>query len=674
MILTCQNVSGAAAHTAEETTSPFPGSDAAAESAISQSLDTDHPEAAAKANDCEEYHRLTTTEHLSGNQASVQIGRSPAWFSINVPKWRREGAAAFLPKRRELGADRKLFLDLPDWFVPACKFFWLLTNHDHEGGSIPAAIRRSISLPVCAPAVMARLRRHLGVAEIPTCPAAIKDEIVAREKAGKDMLPESITKQIPSNKAVTRQYRNPKGASLDYVNAPGTAMWLTAPNGERVFIRPGMVVEGDDATINFPCVIPWEIGGCDCSEKFRVKVGRFQWLVFIDVGSRMVLGFSYTARPKSSYRAEDITSAMKGVVKQHGIPDFFRLERGSWESNLVKNAVKNMGSQLWTVFSPHSKPFIEGLFNSLWAKLSVWFPDSEVGRFRGENERASKLLTACQAGHQDPRKYFPPLQAVLEAFHAVIAEHNAHIIRSQNYGKWIPQDRWNAEMDLRKSEGREMRRLDPANDWMFTPFVREWSVRGNTVGGQVKIMDGMPSVPFQFSAPFLPRFAGVKVRAYFDPSEPRCAAKIALAQPYENLRVGSLLGDALQVNETTQYMRLVFGFGDDARDAGMRMKAQAQSALRREVRATVGRATPNPYRESEARDGVGRVTRISSTSSQVEGSASQECDGDNASIIRNLAGDFTARCSENPGVEDAAGLATTDPAETLQRERPELFV
>ncbi len=37
----------------------------------------------------------------------------PSWFSVNFPRWQRGGVAAFLPERRELGAGRRLFTDLP---------------------------------------------------------------------------------------------------------------------------------------------------------------------------------------------------------------------------------------------------------------------------------------------------------------------------------------------------------------------------------------------------------------------------------------------------------------------------------------------------------------------------------------------------------------------------------
>ena len=592
---------------------------------------------------CREWHRLKTEEHYSGNQAASALGKSPSWFAVNFPRWQREGAAAFLPERRELGAARKLFTDLPAWFLPVAKFYYLNTNLTSTRGSVPEAIRCAISMPVCPPAVQRRLIkvcinhgwRPINGEKLPKFPEHIKEEILSRAKGGKEMLPETLTRQITVSAPFVRHHRNPTDAALDYISAGGTQMWIThAETGEKIFIRGGDVVECDDATINFPVCVPWTMRGCPCSEKYEVKVGRFQWLVAIDVGSRRVLGFCYTARPKSSYRAEDVLSLMKVVCRQHGIPRIWRLEKGVWKSNLVINAVKTMGSGRISVHSPHAKPFIEGLFNKLWTKLSVWFPDASVGRFRGENEEANRLLTACQTGAKDPRKYFPMLAEVLEAFHAVIEEHNASLIDSENYGKWVPHDRWNAD-----SIARPLPALNPQTDWIFSPFVRTWTVAGNNVGGRVPLFPGH-SVPFQFSAPWLLHFHGAKVKCYFDPSEPRCFATIVLENAWGNHRAGEVLGSAPQTNATTAYIRLVMGWGDDSHETGRNALRQAHSALRRDVRGIsgprVGRDSveskhqgsteshPAVVSESEQRDGLGKVKKISVRTNPTE-TAGREC-------------------------------------------------
>ncbi len=567
-----------------------------------------HPlkEAHCLANLCQRWEELKTERHYSGNLAAKSLGKSPAWFSVNYPRWKREGLAAFVPKCREPGAGRQLFKDLPPWFMAVARFYYLNTNLTTARGSIPEAIRCVISLPACPNVLKVRLLRicqengHTG-AELPECPESLREAILARQKLGKPLLPASITAKIAAPETVIRQLRSPRNASLDFISASGTQMWIRdEQSGEKYFIRGGDMWEADDATINFPCVVPWPMRGCPCSEKFEVKVARFQWLVAMDVGSRKVVGYSYTARPKSSYRGEDILAMMRGCLRAHGIPRFWRLEKGAWASNLVANAVATLGSHRIEVHSPHAKPFIEGLFNKFWTKLSYRFPSAQVGRYLGDNQEAARLLTACQAGQRDPRHYFPPLADVLEAFDVVISEHNESPIRSANYGRWIPNERWAAD-----TAARPLRPLDRNHDWIFSPFVREWKVKGNSVSGRVPIMPGL-SVPYDFQAPELLPFHGAIIRAYFDPNEPRCAAKICLAESWPGHRAGDAICDAIQTNETTSYVRLVLGFGDDGTLNGLEQRRKAHAALRREVRAING----GGFKASEQRNGTGNAIKI----------------------------------------------------------------
>lgn len=538
---------------------------------------------------------------LSGNAAAAQLGRPASWFSQLGQKYAQDGFLALLPRRRECG--RKPEIEVPDWFITAARFFYLATNRTHNSGSVPEALRCAISLPECPPMLVERLKRKLIVDRLPECPDELRSLILGRERAGKPMLPERLMRAITVREATIRQHRNPTNAALDLLNAPGTMMWLLNERGEREFIRSGDVFEADDATINFPVCVPWTIGGCPCSDRYGVKVGRFQWLVSIDVGSRYVTGYSYTMRPRSSYRGEDVLALMRSIARRWGVPAHWRLEQGVWKSNLVVDAVKNMGAKLITVHSPHNKPFIEGLFNTLWTKLSVQMPDAQVGRYQGENEKANDLLTACQRGHRDPRRHIPLLADALGTFDRVIAEKHRTPVRSELYGSWVPEERWTEQL-----LARPMRGLDPETDWIFSPFVREWRVQGMCVGGRVPLFESL-SVPFDFTADFLPQYHGARVRCYFDPSEPRCFATLVLADDFGNQRAGQVLGRARQINDVASYARTVMGWGEDDRTAGLKARQQASAALRRENRTIlpngrIGTAT------SEERDGIAAVARI----------------------------------------------------------------
>jgi len=503
-------------------------------------------------------------------------------------------------------------LEYPFWFVPVARFFWLLINRTSESGSVPEAVRRTVSLPECPGHLRARLLKVVAAArlssgerpdadptQLPSCPAEIREEVVRRGRAGQPLVPERIARQIRSSGAAVVQQRSPRRADLDYFCSPGSMPWITdRATGQRRPIATGEVVEADDATINFPVCVPWELGGDPCSDRWGYKVGRFQWLVCLDARSRFVTAWSYVMRARSSYRAEDTLALMHAHCRAHGVPGFWRFEQGVWKSNLVRWAVERMGSELWTVYSPHQKPYIENLFNTLWTKLSVHFPESEVGRFMGENEEANRLLTACQRGAENPLNHFPTLEQALGAFTAVVAEKNQTPVQADT-GRWVPAELW--------SSATGARLLNPQTAWIFSPYAREWTVRGMLVGGRVRLFEDL-AVPFDFSAPWLAQWHGCKVRVHFDPSAPRCEGMVVLAEDARGAQAGTVLGAAEQINEIAGYARLVLGWGQDPSTAGRLARQRAAAALRREVRSVVpaGRGSA----ESLERDGINVITRV----------------------------------------------------------------
>src|SRR5581483_8651094 len=305
----------------------------------------------------------------------------------------------------------------------------------------------------------------------------------------------------PLTAAAMRMLRNPREAELHYLNAPGLQRLtqdLTVPGGLRL-IEAGEMMESDDGTPNIPLWIPFNRDGSDnkCIRNFKVLLARFQLLPVIDVGTGFLAYYMVTARPRSSYRAEDIGSLIHGVNRAHGIFQQCRFEGGAWQSNLVKHIVKTMGARMIHVHSPHNKPFIEIFFNILWTKLSVHFPGLDVGRFRGENRDANLLLAACQAGSKDPRKYFPSLDLFLQCVEAAVFEYNRTPLRTKYHNAWVPEERWHEE------KSRHLRKYDPATAWLYAPIIRQIKVQGSNVETRIPMFEGVPSVPFSFSAPEL---------------------------------------------------------------------------------------------------------------------------------------------------------------------------
>jgi hypothetical protein len=323
-------------------------------------------------------------ENLS-SRLSVSVSSVPLVVNSNLT------AADCAPQNHKAGRPAKFKFAPAEQTALSANL--LRTNRTESDGSVQEAVR------------IARRSGDLS-------PQLI-DEVNRREAAGLPLLPKSLHQQIALPPVAYHQHRNPTDADLDYLCAPGTMMWVEdeLTGGQRIPVRAGDILEADDATINFPVCVPWPIGGCKVSDRWGVKVGRFQWLVAIDVASRFIPGFSYTARPRGSYRAEDIVSLLLNLFRAHGVWRRCRFERGVFESDLVTSLLENLGIIHKPVWSPHQKPFIEGLFNTLWTKLSLM--PGQVGRFMGEMEEGNALLTKCLSGSTDPRRHFPMIDQAL---------------------------------------------------------------------------------------------------------------------------------------------------------------------------------------------------------------------------------------------------------------------
>lgn len=435
---------------------------------------------------------------------------------------------------------------------------------------------------------------------------AFATQLRERIRQGKDPLPPSWVKKLAIPEAVVRQARSPRDASLRYHCAPGSAMWQKGEDGEDVFIQPGDLMELDDATINFAACVPWPMGGCKVSDRWGVKLGRFQWLVGVDVGSRYVPGFSYTARPRESYRAEDIQSLLSTLFAQHGVWRKLRLEQGVWKSNQIHQTLDLMGVGYDHTYSPRQKPFIEGLFDAMWTRLSLM--PGQVGRFQGEEEEAKKIYVSCRSGARDPREFFPMLPEVFEAFRQAIHDHNTHLIRSAKYGQWIPAERWEAAM-----QRNPLRQLPAQDLWMFSPHARTVTVKGAIAATSVRLMEDY-SVQYAFSEDWLAEYDRCKVTLHFDPLAPDCSAGVVLAADIRNRKAGDYLGQAAMVDRTVRAVRRAFCYGLDE-DLGPAKRSAVRAGLHRTVQAIdpQGRVARSV---TEVQDGRGGAIRHDSSPSK----------------------------------------------------------
>ncbi len=399
-------------------------------------------------------------------------------------------------------------------------------------------------------------------------------EVARRQEAGIDLLPDRIRQAITLSKSQVLAHRNEGEARLAYGNTSGTMRWVhDRVTGEQRIARAGDVWESDDGSINLITCIPWDVGGCKTSERYGVKVGRFQWLPALDAGTSYILGYTYTARPKNSYRAEDILALLRSMFRAHGIPQRLRFERGTWEAKAIDQVMTTLGIDRWTAWSPRQK-LIENLFGTLWTKLSIL--PGQIGRFQGEQEAENDLLVKARAGTIDPRKHFPMLSQVLQAMDVVIAEKNRTPVESEIYGTWVPAERW----ALQKSEGR-LTKWNADTAWLFSPCRRELTVTGGHIKTSVAVTDDW-SVRYTYTSPDLHRYEGKKVALYFDPFADRCEGTAVLLDNSPTASSGDVIGTVFQIDQVARHARRMLGWGDDA-DLG---KAIAKDTRHDMVRAS----------------------------------------------------------------------------------------
>ena len=117
------------------------------------------------------------------------------------------------------------------------------------------------------------------------------------------------------------------------------------------------------------------------------------------------------------------------------------------------------------------------------------------------------------------------------------------------------------------------------------------------------------SVPFEFSADWLPAFTGKRMRMHFDPRQPKCSAKLVLLENHDGHKAGEILGDAQLLGETSGHIRFIMGYGIDDQREGYLARQRTAGFVRRETRG-IGLGGRVEYSKSEERDGISQVTTI----------------------------------------------------------------
>lgn len=456
---------------------------------------------------------------------------------------------------------------------------YLKTNLTRERGSMTTAARL--------------------VAQRKDCSAALREAILREQgqpRASKHQLPRTVKRAMQASPALVTFARNPRNADVMFGHARGV---LRKHWSEERRLRAGERMSFDDGTINFAVCVPWPWGGCRTSDKFGVKVGRFQFLPANDDASDFVPGFTFAIRPTGAYRAEDVCAAMGRLWRDTVKPDWAVLERGTWESTRVNALVQAAGVGIGRSYAPRQK-LIEGVFNRLWTVLSVM--PGQVGRYRGEMERENKLLAAAQAGTLDPRNAFVDLTVAMAALEEAVRFHNRTPLESKQYGKWIPETRWREDLTAHPRVG-----LDPALAYLWAPEVRTWTVRRACIGGMVEQPLGM-SLPSHWWAPELLDCESRKVTAHFDPWEQHSPATLTLTEdwPTRGWKAGRVLATGVACLEDLPAIArdaadsLAVHCGDGALERAKQMRSSLRSIVLREYRVLAADGS-RARRESEVR-------------------------------------------------------------------------
>lgn len=408
-------------------------------------------------------------------------------------------------------------------------------------------------------------------------------------RASKHSLPQAIVTACREVKAMTGLHRQgERGLRATGVYTPGKLRMHWAEDRR---LWAGERFSWDDATVNFGVCVPWAMGGDKCSDRYGVRLGRFQLLLGHDDASSYVPGFSYVVRYSQAYRAVDTAGALLRMMRDAVVPDRLMLEGGVWQGTRMEAIWKAFGICIDDAKGRPNCKLVENYFQRLWTRLSV--EPGQVGRYRGEMREEGRRYQAALDGREDPRLSFPMLADALQAIGKSVSWLNAEPVESREYGKWVPIERWEADL-------AEHPRQKLSGDWLWMAAPER--AERKVFRGMVKVTaDGPDGVPvrWHFSASDLYKLEGQEVELYFDPLTP-APVECVIAQG------GKRLCTAVSIDRHS-------GQSDDEIAATV---AKARAHVRREYRAIMPRNGRSVVTVSESE--VRRPGLVSTISTGVE--------------------------------------------------------
>ena len=306
--------------------------------------------------------------------------RSAAW-KRRFAKWQAGGRCpAAVMDGRQFNARPEVF-SLTDAEMAALRKFRL------EKGSINLAVRWFLKSRACRMETRLLLEKAL-------------DDAARRQRPVN--WPMSLRRAAEVTVEEEAKFRGEKTfGNFEQVHHRG--LWYDGPEGERLPMRPNVVWEADDMSVNEPfCFFD--------PEDDKAVAGR-QTLCIQDAFSRAWLGVMPVGRVRDAYRVEDQADIFVEAVRAYGLPLVCRIERGPWENNFFDGIPLDDGTRwgglgalfhIERVHTSRGKGGIESSFNLLQSLLA--HESVTIGRKRGEFEAATKTLVKARNGRPGGRR------------------------------------------------------------------------------------------------------------------------------------------------------------------------------------------------------------------------------------------------------------------------------
>lgn len=485
------------------------------------------------------------------------------------------------------------------------------SSPEKKRGPKPIALLNDAELRMAKALYVTHESKTLALRKLAGSPACRQEvaDVILKRRSSKHTITPALRGQLVVPDAVMDWHKSPKKVRRESFITPRTKTFLDRSGAEQRLL-PGMLAERDDMSNNFIFWIDWPWGGDPCSDKYGVRIARGQNLLHIDVASLRFLSMNMLVRLRDSYRADDIWQWVGQTYRDLGIPQIGeRWERGIWNANQLHGTpikaghtgqeqrlggIQALGRKITTSQSPTTK-IIENRFR-FYQRICKDIP-GQIGAFRGEMEKVSKLWTACRAGSRDPRDYFLSYEDAVSQLEGRLQDVNSEQVEGAIYNG-IPNDIW-----IREGGEKRMTRLTADQSYLFSRDRHVVTVNKGQALVRKSAPDGV-RLAWYFHCEDLWRFEGRKVALFMNDFAPAEGATVVLA---DRQGEGKVVGFADLVEGCPQFALGVDfngGRGATAALAALDRRKVFADAVRCEYRA-LG-LTHTIARGTYAADGAGR--------------------------------------------------------------------